>query len=111
MECKQTCVLLLRASSKKAFVRQEVACRAFAKERGLEVRQVFQEREKLPFQKRKALRWMSTYCRVSGDISFVVAFKARTISRNNSELFLIERLLKKHGVDMLFVKETKQPNF
>jgi len=104
-------VILLRASSKKAFARQEEACRVFAKERGVEVRQVFREREKLPFQKRKVLRYMSTYCRVNKDVKFVVAYKARSISLNNSELFLIERLLKKHGVDMFFVIGTPQPKF
>ena len=111
MESKQTCVLLLRASSKKAFIRQEEACRAFANERELEVCEVFREREKLQFKRRKALRWMSTYCRVNKDIDFVVAYKARSISLNNSELFLITRLLKKHKVDILFVKETPQSKF
>lgn len=84
---------------------------AFAKERGLEVCEVFREREVLPFQKRKALRWMSTYCRVN-NVVVVIAYKARTISRNNSELFLIASLLKKHEVDILFVKDIKKrPNF
>lgn len=111
MESKQTCVILLRASSKKAFARQEEACSAFAKEKGLEVREVFREREVLSFRKRKVLRYVSTYCRVNRDISFVVAYKARSISLNNSELFLITRLLQKRGVQMLFVKKIPHHKF
>ena len=106
----KTCVLLLLASSKKAFVSQEEKCRALAREKGLEVCMVYRERELLTLRKRKALRWMRAYVH-NENVPYVIAYKQRTIARNNSEFFLINRLFNNCDTKFLFVKEKLQPNF
>ena len=110
MQPHPSCVLLLRGSS-QTLSKHEAACRAFAEEKGLDVLTVFREREVLPLQRRKVLRWLRAFCRNNSQAKFVVAYKERSISLNASELFLVGQFLQKIGVTFLFVKETAHPDF
>ena len=103
--------MLVRASGKKALANQEEKCRAFGRVRGFKTSAVYPEREILPFQRRRVLRWMVAYCRAHEEVGFVLAYRARSISRNNSELFLIRRLLKRYGLELVFVKDTPEVRF
>lgn len=108
----QKCVILLRASTKKALVHQEEACRALAKKRELEVCRVFKEKGHEPLKKRKkgVLRWMRAYL-FNENVKYLITYKQNTIALNNSEFFLIRCFLENCDVEYFFVKETKQPNF
>lgn len=112
MKTQKTCALLLQALTKKALARQERKGRNLAEENGIKVTEVYRERGlQQCLRKRKTLRYLHARAFYGRDIDFVIAYKARTISRNNSELFLIRMFLENCGTKLLFVKETPPPNF
>ncbi len=111
MKYQKTCVLLLRASSKRALARQEAYCRILATQKNLEIRAVFRERKGEFFKKREGLKYMRAYVTYNPDVAYVIAYKQDSIARNNSEFFLIKHLLRNCLVEFLFVMRTPQPNF
>lgn len=111
MEYQKTCVLLLRASSKRAIARQEAYCRILAMQKELEIRAVFREKKGGFPKKREVLRYMRAYATYNADVAYVIAYKQNSIARNNSEFFLIKHLLRNCPIEFLFVVRTPQPNF
>lgn len=86
---------------------QELACREFARNKGIAIQQVFVGRgESAKFADRPELLEVLDYCRKhKGEVDVLLVWKLDRLARNVTDHFNIKATLLKHGVQVISVTE------
>ncbi len=101
-------VIYCRVSSKEqidgtSLESQEEACRAYAKQKGMEVLKVFvEEGESAKFADRTQLLALIDFCRENkGQVQALVVWKVDRFARNSSDYYAVKSTLMRYGVERI----------
>jgi len=110
-------IIYCRVSSKEqiegtSLESQELACREFARNKGIEIRQLFIGRgESAKFADRPELLELLDYCRThKGEVDTLLVWKLDRLARNVNDHFNIKATLLKYGIAVVSVTEPIDAN-